>query len=255
MRGVWLQTGQGASRESSRTGPCAVSGDVLDKRSRRILCGLRTLRGERGGRGSQTSRTHIEQSLYRTGNTLLGGMATQKGGLDMMRKNKNTDQAAQPAEDAPRSLVSRDSRDWFQDMDRWFDDLRTEFEREFWAPLAPIGRNVGLSVRVAPVDLADNGREYVLTAELPGVKKEDLDLRVTPDGLELAAQSSREREENGKDYRYRERSHESFLRRFAFPEEVLADKVEAKLQDGVLEARLPKKQPTPAHEPAKVQAE
>lgn len=172
-----------------------------------------------------------------------------------MRKNKNSDLAAKPVEDAPRTLAARAPWDWFQEMDRWFDELRTEFGTKFGGPLAPFGREDGRSVRTPLVDLADTGREYILTAELPGVKKEDLDLQVTPEGIDLAAQTSREREENGKDYAYRERSYESFRRRLAFPEEVLADKVEAKLKDGVLEVRLPKKAPTPAHEPLKVRVD
>jgi len=175
---------------------------------------------------------------------------------NMMRKQKKTDLASKPAEGVSGpSLVSRDSWDWFQDLDRWFDDLRTEFERKLGSPLTPFDREAGLAVRRPLMDLADRGSEYVLTAELPGVRKEDLDLRVTPDGLELAAQTSREKEENGRDYAYRERAYESFHRRIAFPAEVVADRVDAKLKDGVLEVRLPKKEPDPAREPVQVRVE
>ena len=174
----------------------------------------------------------------------------------MMRKNKKTDLAPKPGENAPeRALASRGASDWFTEVDRWFDDLRNEFEQRFWGPVAPFAREGVLAARQPPVDLADNGRELVLTAELPGVKKEDLDLRVTPDGIEIGAQAQREREENGKDYAYRERSYSSFRRVLPFPEEILPDRVEAKLTDGVLEVRLPKKAPTPKREPVKVRVE
>lgn len=174
----------------------------------------------------------------------------------MMRKNKKTDLASKSGENvAERSLAPRRTTDAFTEMDRWFDDLRNEFEHKFWGPIAPFGRGDVFGARQPPVDLADNGREFVLTAELPGVKKEDLDLRVTPDGIEIGAETSQEREDAGKDYAYRERSSWSFRRTLPLPEEVLPDRVEAKLADGVLEVRLPKKEPTPKSEPVKVRVE
>ncbi len=174
----------------------------------------------------------------------------------MIRKSKKTDLAANSNENASeRPAFARTAPDGFMELDRWFDDLRAEFEQRFWGPIAPFGAEVGAAMRQPPVDLADNGREFVLTAELPGVKKEDLDIRVTPEGVEIAAETGREREENGKDYAYRERSYASFRRVLPIPEEVLADQAEAKLTDGVLEVRLPKKDPTPKREPVKVRVE
>ncbi len=172
----------------------------------------------------------------------------------MMRKSKNTDLAKTADDSKGRSLEARRTWDMFEDMDRWFNDLRREFDRKFWGPLIPFG-DESLAVREPLVDLADAGGEYVLRADLPGVAKEDLDLRVTPDGIELSAESRDEREENEKDYTYRERTYRSFRRNLAFPEEVLADHVRANLKDGVLEVRLPKKEPRPRHEPVKVRVE
>lgn len=174
----------------------------------------------------------------------------------MMRKTKKTDVASKPEENvAERALAPRNTTDWFTEMDRWFDDLRNDFEQKFWGPVAPSGRAGVFGTRQPPVDLADNGREFVLTAELPGVKREDLDLQVTPEGIEIGAETNQEREDAGKDYAYRERSSWSFRRILPFPEEVLPDQVEAKLTNGVLEVRLPKKEPTPKREPVKVRVE
>jgi len=172
----------------------------------------------------------------------------------MMRKNKNTDLAKSTDASRDRALEARSAWDRLEDMDRWFEDLRREFDRKFWGPLAPRSEG-GLAVREPLVDLADTGREYVLKADLPGVSKEDLDLRVTPDGIELSAESTQEREENEMDYAYRERTYRSFRRTLPFPEEVLADQVKASLKDGVLEVRLPKKEPSPRHEPVQVRVE
>jgi HSP20 family protein len=172
----------------------------------------------------------------------------------MMRKNKTTDLAKTADTSRERALDVRRTRDMFEDMDRWFEDLRREFDRKFWGPLAPFGER-DAAVREPLVDLADTGREYVLRADLPGVAKEDLDLRVTPEGLELSAETAQERAENEKDWAYRERTYRSFRRTLAFPEEVLADQTKASLKDGVLEVRLPKKEPSPRHEPLKVRVE
>lgn len=172
----------------------------------------------------------------------------------MMHKNKNKDLAKAEDESRKPALEARRPWDLFEDMDRWFSDLRNEFDRRFWGTLTPFGEE-GLAVRQPLVDLADTGREYVLKADLPGVAKEDLDLRVTPDGIELAADTQSEKEESGKDYTYNERSYRSFRRTVSVPEEVLADEAKATLKDGVLEVRLPKKAPTPRHEPVKVRVE
>ena len=174
----------------------------------------------------------------------------------MMRKSKKTNLAARSGEsDRGWSMNPWTASDWFTEMDRWFDNLRGEFEQKFWGPIAPFGRSNVLTTREPLADLVDNGREFVLTTELPGVKKEDLDLRVARDGIEVSAETRSEREENDKDYAYHERSYASFRRVLPLPAEVLPDQVEAKLTDGVLEVRLPKKAPTSKREPVKVRVE
>ncbi len=174
----------------------------------------------------------------------------------MMRKTKKTELASKSGEQpSEHAIAPRSTSDWFAEMDRWFDNLRNEFEQRFWGPIAPFRGEGGLTAREPLVDLADDGREFVLTAELPGVNKEDLDLRVTPEGIEISAETRQEKEENAKDYHYRERSYSSFRRVLPFPEEVVPDQVEAKLTDGVLKVHLPKREPTPKREPVKVRVE
>lgn len=172
----------------------------------------------------------------------------------MIRKDKNTDLAKTEDESLERALEARRPRGLLGNMDRWFDDVRAEFDRTFWGSFAPEGMD-GIAVRQPLVDLVDSGREYVLTADLPGVSKENLDLQVTADGIELAAETRSEKKEDGKDYAYRERSCRSFRRSVSLPEEILADQAKASLKDGVLEVRLPKKSPTPRREPVKVRVE
>src|SRR5437870_12432146 len=141
---------------------------------------------------------------------------------------------------------------WLDDVDRWFDTFRRSFEERFGGGLLARWSDSGLHVREPLVDLIDKGSEFVVRAELPGVAKEDVDLTVTSDGIEIRAESKRSREENEKDYFYSERTYQAFQRVLSFPEEVKADLASATLKDGILEVRIPKKEPTPEKKPVKV---
>ena len=92
------------------------------------------------------------------------------------------------------------------------------------------------------VDVAEKNGAYTVTAELPGVKKEDI--QVTIDGAEvtLAAEVKREKEVT-QDERvlHTERVFGSATRSFTLPQEVDEARAEAKFRDGVLELTLPKK--------------
>jgi len=168
----------------------------------------------------------------------------------MERKNKRT-----AAQETSLARTTPSPFDWFDDMDRWFDSFRRTFEDRFWG--GPLARWTGSDapVREPLVDLIDKGSEYVVRAELPGVSKEDVDLTVTSDGIEIRAQTDRSREEKGKDYVYSERTYQGLHRVLRFPEEVKADLASATLKDGLLELRVPKKQPTPESKPVKVPVE
>jgi len=144
---------------------------------------------------------------------------------------------------------------WLDDVDRWFDTFRRSFEERFGG--GPLGRwsDSGLRVREPLVDLVDKGSEFVVRAELPGVAKEDVDLTVTNDGIEIRAETKRSREGEEKNYQYRERTYQALQRVLGFPEEVKADLAAATLKDGVLEVRVPKKEPTSEPKPVKVPVE
>jgi len=168
----------------------------------------------------------------------------------MERKSKTT--AAAKETSLARTTPSPFA--WFEDVDRWFDSFRRTFEDRFWG--GPLARWTGSDapVREPLVDLIDQGSEFIVRAELPGVSKEDVDLTVTSDGIEIRAKTDRSREEKEKDY-YSERTYQALHRVLSFPEEVKADLASATLKDGLLEVRAPKKQPTPESKPVKVPVE
>lgn len=169
----------------------------------------------------------------------------------MLRNTKTTNLA--PADERRTRMLSPYS--WFEEMDRWFEDFRREFESHFWDPLALRGSSTALRTRAPALDLADTGREFVVTAELPGVGKEDVDIQVDADGIEIRAETRGEKEEKEKGYYRRDRTYSAFHRVLPFPAEVIADQAEARLKDGLLEVRVPKKEATPTREPVKVRVE
>jgi len=97
-----------------------------------------------------------------------------------------------------------------------------------------------LPTRIPYVDVIDSDNEYVVKAELPGLKKETLNIQVGTNELSLAAESNVETEEKGKTYLHRERAFSTFRRNIGFAESIDTKKVSASMAEGILEVRLPK---------------
>ena len=90
------------------------------------------------------------------------------------------------------------------------------------------------------VDVFENGDDVVIRAELPGIKTEDIDVRVENGNLVLHGERKRDIEVKDAKVYKRERSHGTFTRSFVLPTSVEASKIHASLADGVLEIVLPK---------------
>jgi HSP20 family protein len=103
-------------------------------------------------------------------------------------------------------------------------------------------RPVAYDGRGMRVDIAEKNGAYTVTAELPGVKKEDIQVSIDGDEVTLSAEVKREKEV-AKDERvlHTERSYGKVTRSFSLPQEVDEAKAEARFRDGVLELTLPKK--------------
>ncbi|MFN0169349.1 MAG: Hsp20/alpha crystallin family protein [Bryobacteraceae bacterium] len=92
------------------------------------------------------------------------------------------------------------------------------------------------------VDIAETEEALVLKADLPDVKLEDIEVRVENEALTLKGERRFEKEEKSKGYHRIERSFGTFMRTFAVPPSVEADKVSADYRNGVLTVTLPKKE-------------
>jgi HSP20 family protein len=90
------------------------------------------------------------------------------------------------------------------------------------------------------VDITEDEKEYVIKAELPDVKKEDIKLTVEDNVMSISGERKYEKEEKGKKYHRVERAYGSFMRSFTLPDAADGSKVNAEYKDGVLNVRLPK---------------
>ncbi len=123
-----------------------------------------------------------------------------------------------------------------EDMERRFDEL---FSRPF---LPATWRRLPLEERgwAPAIEVFEKGDKFVIKAEVPGMKEEDVDVSVVGDTLTIRGEKKAESEVNEEDYYCCERSYGSFFRSISLPSTVDAKKIEASYDDGVLEVTLPK---------------
>ena len=127
----------------------------------------------------------------------------------------------------------------FHHMSRTFNDLFDEMERSMF-PAQPSGR-----LPAFRTDIQDQGDHYLLEADLPGVKKEDIHIDIDGDYLSISAQrnASREEKDDKGNYIRCERSYGSFSRSFDISS-VQAEGITAAYDNGVLTLTMPKKDQT-----------
>ena len=90
------------------------------------------------------------------------------------------------------------------------------------------------------VDVAETDEEIVVTAELPGVKQEEVDISIADSVLTLKGEKKEEKEVKEKNYHRIERSYGSFQRSISLPTGVEASKAKATYKDGILRVTVPK---------------
>ena len=96
-----------------------------------------------------------------------------------------------------------------------------------------------VSTNAMPVDVKDEGDHYLLEADMPGIKKEDVSIEVNDGVLTISAQTKQSREEKKENYVFSERRSGSFSRSFTL-NGIDEEKISAACEDGVLKLTLPK---------------
>lgn len=123
-----------------------------------------------------------------------------------------------------------------------FNDLVDDFFKGFLVRPLAVESGRGDALPRMKVDVAEKNGAYLVSAELPGVRKEDIQITIDGAQVTLAAEVKREKEVS-QDERvlHTERTYGKLSRSFALPQEIDEAKAEAKFRDGVLELTLPKK--------------
>lgn len=119
-------------------------------------------------------------------------------------------------------------------MNRMFDDFFRGFDIE------PFGAFAEQETFMPPMNISEDDKEIVVTADLPGIDEKDLDISIAKDVLTIKGEKKTETEDKKKNYHRIERSYGSFSRSVALPEGIDDGKVEAEMKKGVLKIRIPK---------------
>jgi HSP20 family protein len=138
----------------------------------------------------------------------------------------------------PGELASR-AEEFEHWLDRFMEDVWRRpfpslFGRDRWLPIRP------LSIRMPSLDVYEEKDSVVVKAELPGMKKEEVEVNLAGENLTIKGEKKEDKEVKEDDYYRRERSYGSFLRTIALPCDVKSDEITASFKDGVLEIRMPK---------------
>jgi HSP20 family protein len=133
-----------------------------------------------------------------------------------------------------------DSAPW-PALDRWSnlrDELNSFFDMPFWSGF---GRTGQLFTGWSPaLDLYESGDHLVAMVELPGMRKEDIDISLHDGALTISGERKRDSSKNGETAQRTERYVGTFRRSITLPTRVDASKVSAIYQDGILKVTLPK---------------
>lgn len=132
----------------------------------------------------------------------------------------------------------------FSELDRVFDNFKRDFERAF-STFPTFSMPAMPKMPSTSCDIVDEGNELLVNVDVPGVKKNEINLNVTDNSIEISAEHKEEEEEKKKNFLRKERSQVSYYRTLPLPEKVISNKAKAKLTDGVLSITIPKATPTP----------
>lgn len=121
---------------------------------------------------------------------------------------------------SPFGLMKR----FTEEMDRAFGGFMAPPEAELWSP---------------PLEVKHKNGNVVVTAELPGLAKEEVKVEVIEDSLVIEGERKREKEEKGEEFYRSERYYGKFYRSIPLPKGAKADLIKAELTNGVLEVVIP----------------
>lgn len=129
---------------------------------------------------------------------------------------------------------------------RWdpFEEIRRTQERlnQLFEDFMPMEEWGGGKVYTPAIDIKEEDDKLVVTTDLPGINKEDVQINLKEDMLEISAKTGKEKETEEEGYLRRERAYTQFYRTVRLPASVKEEGSTAKMENGVLKITLPKMQ-------------
>jgi HSP20 family protein len=139
------------------------------------------------------------------------------------------------------TVAKRRAPDFTEQLIEPITQLRNEVDRLFDSfPLRLPTFRFGRIAAVPLIDMSETDKAYKVTAELPGMDPENVDVTFDDGVLRIAGEKREQREENEKGYRFSERTYGSFERLLELPSVAQGDKIKAKFKNGVLTVTVPK---------------
>ena len=125
------------------------------------------------------------------------------------------------------------------EMDRWFDRVSRDlgFPRRSWLSRHESGSS-RLGVWSPRIEAFQKGDRFIVRAELPGLKKDQVNVELTEDALTIRGERREEHNEEREGYYHSEREYGEFSRTIPLPEGVIGDSAQANFRDGVLEVSM-----------------
>jgi len=173
--------------------------------------------------------------------TPIEGAASSKKTELAVTKKKPTAISKPPKKSSV--LAQTTPSDLYRAFDNTFERFRDDFEDLFFPSTWVTPFALTPETRVPAVDLEDQGKCFLLKAEMPGFKKDDIEIDVQDDAIVITGEAGWKYDRKERDYICKERECKTFYREVDLPEEIKVDEVSANINDGVLEITLPKKTP------------
>jgi len=131
-------------------------------------------------------------------------------------------------------------RDFHRDIDRLFDRTFRDFGFSSFDMDGPFRHTAGDMFK--PVtDLSASDKEYTITVEVPGAKKDDIKIEVTDNVMTISGEKKQKKEEEQKDFYRQERYYGSFQRVLPLPQDADQEHIKADFKQGVLTVTMPRK--------------
>lgn len=128
-------------------------------------------------------------------------------------------------------------------LEDYMRDLRDEMENMFRSTFEPMMEREserGELIHSPPVELCEKDGKLQLKTQLPGIKREDIDVEITEDCIKIKAETKEEKEEKEENVYRSEFRYGRFMRNIPLPEDVKSDEAEAEFKDGILTISVPK---------------